>query len=178
MTPLGLEGGEIRSTLAKWRRPWRNRGGLVFLRRRVVRGPPDIPGPPRFPHRGSLQDLFTRPLWEISIQDPLISLNLLILFIGALYKIPSQDLYERYLYKSSLQDLFTRPPWEISLQELSTRSLHRTPYETSLNKSSQQDLFTGPPNETSLRKSSLQDLFTGPPYETSLYKSSWNPWTS
>ena len=37
MTPLGLEGGEIRSTLAKWRRPWRNRGGLVFLRRRVVR---------------------------------------------------------------------------------------------------------------------------------------------
>ena len=37
---------------------------------------PDIPGPPRSLHRSSLQDLFTRPLWEISIQDLLISLDL------------------------------------------------------------------------------------------------------
>ena len=36
---------------------------------------PDIPGPPRSLHRSSLQDLFTRPLWEISIQDLLISLD-------------------------------------------------------------------------------------------------------
>ena len=37
---------------------------------------PDIPGPPRSLHRSSLQDLFTRPLWEISVQDLLISLDL------------------------------------------------------------------------------------------------------
>ena len=37
---------------------------------------PDIPGPPRSLHRSSLQDLFTKPLWEISIQDLLISLDL------------------------------------------------------------------------------------------------------
>ena len=30
---------------------------------------PDIPGPPRSPHRSSLQDLFTRLPWEISIQE-------------------------------------------------------------------------------------------------------------
>ena len=37
---------------------------------------PDIPGPPRSLHRSSLQDLFTKPLWEISVQDLLISLDL------------------------------------------------------------------------------------------------------
>ena len=127
-------------------------------------------------YKSSLQDLFTRPLWEISsqelstrslhrtpiwdisIQDPLISLNLLGLFTGALYKISSQDLYERSLYKSSLQDLFTRPLWEISIQELSTRSFHKT---------SMRDLFT-----RALYKISSQD----PRYETSLYKISWYPW--
>ena len=30
---------------------------------------PDIPGPPRSPHRSSLQDLFIRPPCEISIQE-------------------------------------------------------------------------------------------------------------
>ena len=72
---------------------------------------PDIPGLSRSPHRSSLQDLFTRPPCEISIQDRLISLDLLGLFTRALYKISSQDLYERSLYKSSLQDLLTRPLW-------------------------------------------------------------------
>ena len=60
---------------------------------------PGIPGLSRSPHRSSLQDLFTRPPCEISIQDRLISLDLLGLFTGALYKISSQDLYERSLYK-------------------------------------------------------------------------------
>ena len=86
---------------------------------------PDISGPPG---KTSVKDLLKgAPIWDISIQDPLISLDLLGLFTGALNKISSQDPYERSLYKSSLQDLFTRPLWEISLQELSTRSLHRTP---------------------------------------------------
>ena len=120
---------------------------------------PDIPGPPRSLHRSSLQDLFTRPLWEVSIQDPLVSLDLLGLFTGALYKISSQDLYERSLYNSSLQDLFTRPLWEISSEELSARSLHKT---------SMRDLYT-----RALYKIPSQDL-----HETSLYKISWYPWTS
>ena len=94
---------------------------------------PDISGPPG---KTSEKDLLKgAPVWDIPIQDPLISLDLLGLFTGALYKISSQDPYERSLYKSSLQDLFTGPP-----------------YETSLYKSSLQDLFTGPPYETSLYK--------------------------
>ena len=47
-------------------------------------------------YRGSLQDLLTRPLWEICIiQDLLIARGILDLFTGALYKICSQDLNER-----------------------------------------------------------------------------------
>ena len=107
---------------------------------------PGIPGSPRSRHRSSLQDLFTdlferslyksslqdlftNPVWDISIQDLLISLDLLGLLTGALYKISSQDLYipPRSLRRSSLQDFLTRPLWAISLQELSTRSLRRTP---------------------------------------------------
>ena len=106
---------------------------------------PDIPGPPRSLHSSSLQDLFTRPI------------------------------YERSLYKSSLQDPFTRPLWEISIQELSTRSLHKTTMRDlvtrALYKISSQDPhmrhfyarspeILGPPR--SLHSSSLQDLFTRP----------------
>ena len=168
---------------------------------------PQIPGLPRSPHRSSLQDPVTSPIWNISIQDLLASLDLLGLFTGALYKISSQDLYERSLYKSSLQDLFTRPLWEISVHELSTRSLHKTSmrdlFRRALCKISSQDLY-----ERSLYKSSLQDLFRRPLwdisiqdlrisldllglftgvlykissqdlYERSLYKISWYPWTS
>ena len=125
---------------------------------------PDIPGLSRSPHRSSLQDPFTSPIWNISIQDLLASLDLLGLFTGALYKISSQDRYERSLYKSSLQDLFTRPLWEISIQELSTRSLHKTSmrdlFRRALCKIFSQDLY-----ERSLYKSSLQDLFTRPLWE-------------
>ena len=49
---------------------------------------PDIPGPPKSLHRSSLQDLFTRPLWEISIQDLLISLNSEIFSLQDLFKRP------------------------------------------------------------------------------------------
>ena len=113
-------------------------------RRRYARSP-DIPGPPRSLHSSSLQDLFTRPI------------------------------YERSLYKSSLQDPFTRPLWEISIQELSTRSLHKTTMRDlvtrALYKISSQDPhmrhfyarspeILGPPR--SLHSSSLQDLFTRP----------------
>ena len=86
----------------------------------------------------------------------------------ALYKISSQDLYERSLdksslrspdipglprsfHRSSLQDLSTRPLWEISIQELTTRSLHRT------------HLFSRSPDIPGPLRSphriSLQDLF-------------------
>ena len=141
---------------------------------------PDIPGPPRSLHRSSLQDLFTRPLWEISLQElstgSLHKTSMRDLFTRALYKISSQDPHMRHLYTSSpdipepprslhrspLQDLFTRPLWEISIQELSTRSLHKTSmrdlYTRALYKISSQDLHERP-----LYKSSLQDLFTGPP---------------
>ena len=168
---------------------------------------PQIPGLPRSPHRSSLQDPFTSPIWNISIQDLLASLDLLGLFTGALYKISSQDLYERSLYKSSLQDLFTRPLWEISIHELSTRSLHKTSmrdlfrralckissqdlYERSLYKSSLQDLFRRPLWDISIQdlriSLDLLGLFTGALYkissqdlyERSLYKISWYPWTS
>ena len=128
---------------------------------------PEIPGLPRSPHRSSLQDPFTSPIWNISIQDVLASLDLLGLFTGALYKISSQDLYERSLYKSSLQDLFTRPLWEISIQQLSTRSPHKTSmrdlFRRALCKISSQDLY-----ERSLYKSSLQDLFTRPLWDISI----------
>ena len=168
---------------------------------------PQIPGLPRSPHRSSLQDPFTSPIWNISIQDLLASLDLLGLFTGALYKISSQDLYERSLNKSSLQDLFTRPLWEISIRELSTRSLHKTSmrdlfrralckissqdlYERSLYKSSLQDLFRRPLWDISIQdlriSLDLLGLFTGALYkissqdlyERSLYKISWYPWTS
>ena len=129
---------------------------------------PDIPGPPRSLHRSSLQDLLTRPLWEISIQDLLISLDLWdLLTTRSLQKtsarIQHAESTERVARTSSLQDLFTRPLWEISIQELSTRSLHKT---------SMRYLFTrspdipGPPR--SLHRSSLQDLFTRPLWEISI----------
>ena len=89
------------------------------------------------------------------------------LYTRALYKIFSQDPYERSLYKSSLQDLVTRPLWEISSEELSARSLHKTSmrdlYTRALDKISSQDLY-----ERSLQKSSLQDLFTRPLWEISI----------
>ena len=178
----------------------------LYMRHLYTRSP-EIPGLPRSPHRSSLQDPFTSPIWNISIQDLLASLDLLGLFTGALYKISSQDLYERSLYKSSLQDLFTRPLWEISIQQLSTRSLHKTSmrdlfrralckissqdlYERSLYKSSLQDLFTRPLWDISIQdlriSLDLLGLFTGALYkissqdlyERSLYKISWYPWTS
>ena len=138
---------------------------------------PGIPRPPGSLHRSSLQDLFTRPLWEISIQElstrSLHKTPMRDLYTRALYKISSQDLYERSLQKSSLQDLFTRPLWEISIQELSTRSLHKTSMRYLHTRSPD---IPGPPR--SLHRSSLQDLFTRPLWERSLHKISWYPWTS
>ena len=91
---------------------------------------PGIPRPPGSLHRSSLQDLFTRPLWEISLQE---------LSTRSLHKTSMRDLYTRSprsLHRSSLQDLFTRPLWEISIQDLlisldlwdllTTRSLQKT----------------------------------------------------
>ena len=154
---------------------------------------PDIPGPPRSLHRSSLQDLFTRPLWEISIQElstrSFHKTSMRDLYTRALYKISSQDPHMRHLYTRALYKISHRAPiWYISIQELSTSSLHRTPiWDISI-----QDLLisldllgllTGAPykissQEKSLYKSCLQDLFTGPPYETFLYKIPWYPWTS
>ena len=57
-------------------------------------------------HKTTMRDLVTRalykissqdPIWDISMQDLLASLDLLGLFTGALYKISSQDLYMRGL---------------------------------------------------------------------------------
>ena len=83
---------------------------------------PDIPGPPGSLHRGSLQDLFTSPIWDISKQDLLISLDLLGLFTGALYKVSSQDFCERSLRKISWQGphmrhLYTRALYKVSSQD-------------------------------------------------------------
>ena len=128
---------------------------------------PGIPRPPGSLHRSSLQDLFTRPLWEISIQElstrSLHKTSTRDLYRRALYKISSQDLYERSLQKSSLQDLFTRPLWEIFIQELSTRSLQKTSMRYLYTRSPD---IPGPPR--SLHRSSLQDLFTRPPWEISI----------
>ena len=128
---------------------------------------PGIPRPPGSLHRSSLQDLFTRPLWEISIQElstrSLHKTSMRDLYTRALYKISSQDLYERSLQKSSLQDLFTRPLWEISIQELSTRSLQKTSMRYLYTRSPD---IPGPPR--SLHRSSLQDLFTRPLWEISI----------
>ena len=137
---------------------------------------PGIPGPPRSPHRSSLQDLFTRPLW-------------------ALYKSSLQDLFTRPLWEISIQELSTRsllrtPIWDISIQDLRisldllglfTGDLHKISsqdlYERSLYKSSLQDLFTRPLWETSKQELSTRSLHRTP-YETSLYKLPWYPWTS
>ena len=149
-------------------------------------------------YKRCLQDLFTGPpIWDISIQDLLISLDLLGLLAGALYEISSRDHHMRHLYtrspdipgppkslhRSSLQNLFTRPLWEISIQELSTRSLHKTSMRDlytralSLCKISSQDphmryLYTRSPDipgpPRSLHRSSLQDLFTRPLREISI----------
>ena len=145
----------------------------------------DISGPPG---RKSIRDLSTGALYLTRpIQDLLISLDFLGPFTGPLYKISSQDLYERSLHKSSLQGFFTRPPCLTSLYKISCKISSRDPYQRSLweisitgapYKISSQDLY-----EKSLHKSSLQDLFglfTGALYkissqdlyERSLYKSS------
>ena len=109
-------------------------------------------------HKTPMRDLYTRALYKVSsqapndvaMQDLLISLDLLGLFTGALYRISSQDIYERSLYKSSLRSPdIPGPP----------RSLHS---------SSLQDLFTRPINERSLYKSALQDPFTRPLWEISI----------
>ena len=137
---------------------------------------PDIPGPPRSLHRSSLQDLFTRPLWEISLQElsarSLHKTSMRDLFTRALYKSSSQDPHMRHLYtrspdtpgsprslhRSSLQDLFTRPLWEISMQELSTRSLHKT---------SMRDLYTRALYKISSQDPHMRDLYTRALYKIS-----------
>ena len=152
----------------------------------------DISGPP---DRKSTRDLSTGTLYLTGpIQDLLISLDLLGPFTGALYKISSQDLYERSLHKSSRQGLFTRPPCLTSLYKISCKISSRDPYQRSLweisitgapYKISSQDLYQARPLwnvsalykissqnlcERSLPKSSLQDLFglfTGALYKIS-----------
>ena len=114
--------------------------------------PPEIPGPPRPPHRSSLQNLFTSPIWDISIQDLLIPLDLLGPFTRAPYKI------------------FTRPLWEISSQELSTRSLHKT----TMSDISIQDLL----DLLGLFTGALYKISSQVSNETSLYRISWYPRTS
>ena len=159
-------------------------------------------------YKRCLQDLFTQPpIWDISIQDLLISLDLLGLLAGALYEISSRDHHMRHLYtrspdipgppkslhRSSLQNLFTRPLWEISIQELSTRSLHKTSlrdlYTRALSLSAR-SLHRTPIWDISKQDLriflDLLDLFTGALYkissqdlyERSLYKISWYPGTS
>ena len=133
------------------------------MRRRYATSP-DIPGPPRSLHRSSLQDLFTRHLRKISIQE-LSKIS----WYSWTAEVSSQQLSTRSLHKTYI--------WEIFIQELSTRSLHKTSmrdlYTRALYKISSQDYY-----ETSRYKSSLQDLFTGTPYETFLRKISGNPWTA
>ena len=130
--------------------------------------------PPKSPYRISLQDLFTSPIWDISIQDFLIYLDLLCLFRGALYKILSQDLHYRSLRKSSLQDLSTGPLWEIPVHERSTRSLHKASTKDLYERSLLQELFTKSPHKTSIRQDPMRGLFTRspdisqPPGKTSL----------
>ena len=98
---------------------------------------PDIPGPPRSLHRSSLQHIFTRPLWEISIQE---------LSTRSLHGDPNmRHLYTRSpdipgpprsLHRSSLQDLLLRPLWEISTRSPDIPGPLRSPHRSSL-----QDLF-------------------------------------
>ena len=114
---------------------------------------PGIPRPAGSLHRSSLQDLFTRPLWEISSEElstrSLHKTSMRDLYTRALYKISSQDLYERSLYKSSL-----------SLCKISSQDPHmRYLYTRSPD-------IPGPPR--SLHRSSLQDLFTRPLWEISI----------
>ena len=165
--------------------------------RHLYTRPPEIPGLPRSLNKSFLQDLFTRPLWEISIQElstrSLQKTSVRDLYTRALCKISSQDPHMKHLYarspdipgplrslhRSSLQDLSTRPLWEISIQELSTRSLHKSPL---------QDLFTGPYMRhlyaisldilgppRSPHRNSLQDLFTRPPWQISIQDSLRSP---
>ena len=129
--------------------------------RHLFTRPPDILGPPRSPHRNSLQYLFTRPPWQISMQNSLRSPD-----------IPGPP---RSPHRSSLQDLFTRPLRSPGIPG-PPRSLHRSslykissqaPNERSLYKSSlRSPVIAGPPR--SLNRSSLQDLFTRPLWEISL----------
>ena len=158
----------------------------------------DIPGPPKSLHRSSLQDLFTRPLWEIPLQEPSTRFSQ-DLYERSLYKSSLQDLFTgphmrhlftsspdipgppRSLHRSSLQELFTRPLWEISFQELSTGSLHKTSmrdlftralYKISSQGPHMRHLYTSSPDipepPRSLHRSSLQDLFTRPLWEFSI----------
>ena len=76
---------------------------------------PDIPGPPGSLLRSSLQDLLTRPLSKIPMQDfytrpPGISR-------------PLGKTSNRGLHRGSLQDLFTKPLREIFIQALDILSL-------------------------------------------------------
>ena len=147
-------------------------------------------------YKSSLQDLFTGPpIWDISIQDLLISLDLLGLLAGALYVISSQDpRYETSLHKISWyawtsgvssQELSARSLHKTSIRDLYTRALYKISsqdprYESSLYKSSLRSPdIPGPPR--SLHRSPLQDLSTRPLWEISiqeLSKTSWYPWTS
>ena len=88
--------------------------------------------PTRLVHKTSMRNLGTKspdisgPPGKTSVKDLLKALDLLNLLTGALYKISSQDPYERSLYKSSLRSPdIPGPP-------------------RSLNRSSLQDLFTRP----------------------------------
>ena len=151
-------------------------------------------------YRSSLQNLFARPLSGKALLKCFSSLQ--DLFPKPVGEISSQELSTRSLrslHRSSLQDLFTRPLSEISIQELSTRSLHKTFMRVStrslrktsmrdtrsLHKTSSRDLYTRALYKISsqdlyesLYKISSQDLYerykisSQDPYERSLYKSS------
>ena len=107
---------------------------------------PDIPGPPRSLHRSSLQDLFTRPLWGISLQE----------LSTSLHKTSMRDLFARALYKISSRD----PIWDISMQDLRVSLGLLGLFTGALYKISSQDLY-----ERSLCKSSRRDFFTRPLWE-------------
>ena len=125
--------------------------------------PPYIPGPPKSPYRSSLQDLFTSPIWDISIQDFLIYLDLLGLFRGALYKILSQDLHYRSLRKSS-----TRSQHRTPMRDPCTRALYKISSQGLYQRSLREISITG-----ALYKISAQNLYQTRPYERSLHKISW-----
>ena len=115
-------------------------------------------------YRSSLQNLFARPLSGKALLKCFSSLQ--DLFPKPVGEISSQELSTRSLrslHRSSLQDLFTRPLSEISTQELSTRSLHKTFMRVStrsLRKTSMRDT-------RSLHKTPMRDLYTRALYKAS-----------